>query len=132
MIVFIKNLDLTKKGNPSSLTHQVPGRPIIWIITEHCSRRRWGLFRHFFSRLSFPFLSPSGWLVGCFGFNGPLRQYFSLYRTVSQREGERRETEFFFLFYPLTLEGRRGTTDEFTTIPFHLDLGVVGWCDGPW
>ena len=27
-------------------------------------------------------------LVGCFGFNGPLRQYFSLYRAVSQREGE--------------------------------------------
>ena len=32
-----------------------------------------------------------GWLVGCFGFNGPLRQYFSLYRAVSQREGEREE-----------------------------------------
>ena len=32
-----------------------------------------------------------GWLVGCFGFNGPLRQYFSLYRAVSQREGERKE-----------------------------------------
>ena len=31
------------------------------------------------------------WLVGCFGFKGPLRQYFSLYRTVSQREGERGE-----------------------------------------
>ena len=31
-----------------------------------------------------------GWLVG-FGFNGPLRQYFSLYRAVSQREGERRK-----------------------------------------
>ena len=30
-------------------------------------------------------------LVGCFGFNGSLRQYFSLYRAVSQREGERRE-----------------------------------------
>ena len=30
-----------------------------------------------------------GSLVGCFGFNGPLRQYFSLYRVVSQREGER-------------------------------------------
>ena len=29
------------------------------------------------------------WLVGCFGFNGPLRQYFSLYRAVSQRGGER-------------------------------------------
>ena len=32
-----------------------------------------------------------GWLVGCFGLHGPLRQYFSLYRTVSQREGERTE-----------------------------------------
>ena len=34
---------------------------------------------------------PSTGLVGCFGFNGPLRQYFSQYRAVSQREGERRE-----------------------------------------
>ena len=25
--------------------------------------------------------------VGWFGINGPLRQYFSLYRAVSQREG---------------------------------------------
>ena len=32
-----------------------------------------------------------GWLVGCFGCSGPLRQYFSLYRAVSQREGERGE-----------------------------------------
>ena len=35
-----------------------------------------------------------GWgrgLVGCFGLNGPLRQYFSLYRAVFQREGERIE-----------------------------------------
>ena len=32
-----------------------------------------------------------GWLVGCLGFNGPLRHYFSLYRAVSQREGERGE-----------------------------------------
>ena len=31
-----------------------------------------------------------GWLV-VLGFNGSLRQYFSLYRAVSQREGERRE-----------------------------------------
>ena len=31
------------------------------------------------------------WLVGCFGFDGPCRQYFSLYRAVSQREGERGE-----------------------------------------
>ena len=32
----------------------------------------------------------TGWLV-VLGFNGPLRQYFSLYRAVSQREGERGE-----------------------------------------
>ena len=31
------------------------------------------------------------WLVGCFGLYGPLRQYFSLYRAVSQREVERKE-----------------------------------------
>ena len=30
-------------------------------------------------------------LVGWFGFNGPLRQYFSLYPAVFQREGERGE-----------------------------------------
>ena len=33
----------------------------------------------------------SRWLVGCVGLNGLLRQYFSLYRTVSQRKGERKE-----------------------------------------
>ena len=32
-----------------------------------------------------------GWLVGCFGFNGPLRPYFSIYWAVCQREGERGE-----------------------------------------
>ena len=36
-------------------------------------------------------LRRKGWLVGCFGLKGPLRQYFSLYRAVSQREGERKE-----------------------------------------
>ena len=36
-------------------------------------------------------VSLNGWLVGCFGFNGPLRQYFRLYRAVSQREGDRGE-----------------------------------------
>ena len=29
---------------------------------------------------------------------------------------------FSILFYPITFEGRRGTTDEFATIPLHLDL----------
>ena len=28
----------------------------------------------------------NGFLVGCFGFYGPLRQYFSLYRAVSHRQ----------------------------------------------
>ena len=32
-------------------------------------------------------------VVGCFRFSGPLRQYFSLYLAVSQREGERGEKE---------------------------------------
>ena len=29
---------------------------------------------------------------------------------------------FIFLFYSITLKGRRGTTDELVTIPFHLVL----------
>ena len=32
-----------------------------------------------------------GWLVGCLVVLGPLKQYFSLYKAVSQREEERRE-----------------------------------------
>ena len=35
--------------------------------------------------------STDKWWVGCIGLNGPLRQYFSLYRAVSQRGGERGE-----------------------------------------
>ena len=34
-----------------------------------------------------------GWLVGCFGFNDPLRQYFSLYRAVSQREDKSKNVQ---------------------------------------
>ena len=36
-------------------------------------------------------MAESAKLVGCFGLNGPLRQYFSLYRAVSKREGERKD-----------------------------------------
>ena len=46
------------------------------------------LFELFLTLLGGP---ENSWLVGCFGFNGPLRQYFSLYRAVSQRERDRRE-----------------------------------------
>ena len=73
----------------------VPGRPTIWITvgqgpTVLAVGAGGGCLNIF--TLIYPFfpLSPS-LLVGCFGFNSPLRQYFSLYRAVSQREGERRE-----------------------------------------
>ena len=49
----------------------VPGRLTIWVIVGQG-----------------PIALAVGAVVGRFGFNGPLRQYFSLYRTVSQREGE--------------------------------------------
>ena len=50
------------------------------------------LFDNFICHYGFPVrLHSDFWLVGCFGFNGPLRKYFSLYRAVSQREGERGE-----------------------------------------
>ena len=34
-----------------------------------------------------------GWLDGCFKLIGPLRQYFSLHRAVSQREGEEKRID---------------------------------------
>ena len=48
-----------------------------------------------------------GWLVGYFGLNGPLRQYFSLYRAVSQREGKR---QFFSLYRAVSQ--REGKKEE--------------------
>ena len=45
----------------------------------------------FRGRLNIKVAAVCGWLVACFGLNGTLRQYFSLYRAVSQREGERKE-----------------------------------------
>ena len=77
----------------------VPGRPTIWIIVGQgptaLAVGAGGVVWTFFSldyRFSFliPSLGDVGWLVG-FGFNGPLRQYFSLYRAISQREGEKEE-----------------------------------------
>ena len=46
--------------------------------------------QHFFERLMSDALEEHDGLVG-FGLNDLLRQYFSLYRVVSQREGERGE-----------------------------------------
>ena len=39
----------------------------------------------------FPSFLKGCWLVDCLGLNDPLRQYFGLYRAISQREGERIE-----------------------------------------
>ena len=77
----------------------VLGRPTIWITvgqgpTALTIGAGGGCLDIFTLIYPFSSLSPSLWeiwLVGCFGFNGPLRQYFSLYRAVSQREGERKE-----------------------------------------
>ena len=71
-----------------------------------------------------------GWLVGCFGLNGPFRQYFSLYRAVSQREGERGEKVFQSISGRLPKRGRkrRERIDESKNV--QTTHGVVGWCDG--
>ena len=72
----------------------VQGRPISWItegqrptaLEVGAGAVLWTFLLS--SVLSLSPRSPSLWLwlVGCFGFNGPLRQYFSLYRAVSQRQ----------------------------------------------
>ena len=73
----------------------VPGRPTIWMIVgQGPIVLVVGAGLDIFTLLYlFSSLSPShwetaqyrfGWLV-VFGFNGPLRQYFSLYQTVSER-----------------------------------------------
>ena len=53
----------------------------------------------YYRQHSYPFVNENlqlgisvGWLVGCFGLSGPLRQYFSLYQAVSrEREKEERK-----------------------------------------
>ena len=57
----------------------VPERPSIWIIVGQGAR-------------AYSACSRCGWVGWLFlGLNDPLRQYFSLYRVVSHREGEREE-----------------------------------------
>ena len=73
----------------------VPGRPTVWITVGQGPTALevgagGGCLDIFIHIYPFSPLSPSLWkTVGCFWFNGPFRQYFSLYRAVSQREGER-------------------------------------------
>ena len=66
----------------------VPGHPTIWIsVGQGPTVPAVGAGCLDIFTFIYPFspCSPSlwvGWLVGCFGFNGPLRQYFSLNRGV--------------------------------------------------
>ena len=58
----------------------------------------------------------------------PLKGYpFNLKRhqtvdNIFSAKVKKKSPYYSILFYPITLEGRRGTTDEFATTPFHLDL----------
>ena len=58
--------------------YEVPGRSTIWIPVGQGST-------------ALAVGADGGWMIGCIWFNGPFKQYFSLYRAVSQREGERGE-----------------------------------------
>ena len=58
---------------------------IISVVTAHLRMQTVRLASYLDDKL---IVNAISWLVGCFGLNGLLRQYFSLYRAVSQREGE--------------------------------------------
>ena len=62
-------------GRPTSLEKSIPG------LYRACSRCGLGCLDSRFLSLG----DGPTWLVGCLGFNGPFKQYFSLYRGVSQR-----------------------------------------------
>ena len=49
------------------------------------------MLHQFFNEFLLSAMPLRRWLVGCFGLNGPLRQYFSLYRAAPrEREKEMR------------------------------------------
>ena len=69
---------------------QCRGVLLVWIWLVGCFGLNGPLRQYFSLYRAVSQREGFGWLVG-FGFNGPLRQYFSLYRAVSQREGEKRK-----------------------------------------
>ena len=75
---------MSKQPPPAPTASAVGPCPTIIQISR--TPRHWKFTQHL--RTTRPPHARIGWLVVCFGFNGPLRQYFSLYRAVSQREGE--------------------------------------------
>ena len=74
---------------PPTRTNCKRNRPLPYYHPNCRTPRHWKFTQDHRTTRPPPF--SGGWLVGCVGFNGPLRQYFSLYRAVSQREGERGE-----------------------------------------
>ena len=98
---------------------QVPGRPTIWIMVGQGHTALAvvaGLFGHFLSSIFSLFFLPL-WETARYGLK------YCLKGPLSPKLPTNQLNEYYlFLFYPITLEGRRGTTDEFATIPFHLDL----------
>ena len=104
----VRSMMLLKMSYFSFYRRRKDGRHVNYLSPEICILRGSGVFSIFFhSSIILPMVNALNhhydklfkarvnwrfnWLVGCFGFNGPLRQYFSLYRAVSQREGERKE-----------------------------------------
>ena len=63
------------------------------LMPKQPTNQTWmSLWMSFFVLSFFPRMSCIWLVVGCFGFKGPLRLYFSLYRPVSQdREKEKRK-----------------------------------------
>ena len=55
------------------------------IVKDYLSHLLHGFRNKYFNTISIKTIWLVCWLVGCLGFNGPLRQYFSLCRSVSQR-----------------------------------------------
>ena len=68
--------------NPKQPTNQLS-----ILMKEKCKNK---ILIFFTFCMEFSAFKGTSWLVDCFVLNGPLRQYFSLYRAVSRREGERR------------------------------------------
>ena len=79
-------------------------------------------------------------LIGCFGFNGPLRQYYSLNQTISQREGkkemigkEKKKTSLALtastalVLLLSTLVGRTGTEKYPAPLADLTTPGYTGW-----
>ena len=65
------------------------GPPIFWTLAPQYSKPSYAYALNISHRAR----STPSMVVGCFGLNGPLRQYFNLYRAVSQGEGGKKRND---------------------------------------